>query len=209
MQKNSKMIKKLLLEKYKDEKSELNYTNLYELLVAVMLSAQCSDKRVNIITPVLFKSYPDINNLAKAKLGFLKKLIQSCNFYNNKAINLIKMAIKVRDEYDGLIPLDKNKLNSLAGVGEKTANVVLIEYCDANLMAVDTHVFRVARRLGLSKANTPLLVNEDLSLLFVDDLGSLHQAMVLFGRYICKAKRPLCKQCFLLEFCNFNKIKSS
>ncbi|EIY4421523.1 endonuclease III [Campylobacter coli] len=200
MKRNSE-IKELFLKHFDKPTTELKFSNLYELLVCVMLSAQCTDKRVNLITPELFKAYPDITSLANANLSSLKTYIQSCSFYNNKAQNLIKMAQSVRENFNAEIPLDEEKLKSLAGVGQKTAHVVLIEWCGANCMAVDTHVFRVSHRLGLSKAKTPEATEEDLTRIFKDNLNYLHQAMVLFGRYTCKAKRPLCKECFLNHLC--------
>ncbi|EAK5367383.1 endonuclease III [Campylobacter coli] len=200
MKRNSE-IKELFLKHFDKPTTELKFSNLYELLVCVMLSAQCTDKRVNLITPELFKAYPDITSLANANLSSLKTYIQSCSFYNNKAQNLIKMAQSVRENFNAEIPLDEEKLKSLAGVGQKTAHVVLIEWCGANCMAVDTHVFRVSHRLGLSKAKTPEATEEDLTCIFKDNLNYLHQAMVLFGRYTCKAKKPLCKECFLNHLC--------
>ncbi|MEH1010858.1 endonuclease III [Campylobacter concisus] len=194
-------IKKRLLEEFKDAKSELQFRNLYELLVCVMLSAQCTDKRVNLITPALFEAYKDVFELASANLASLKLMINSCSFFNNKAINLIKMANSVVELYDGEIPLDEEKLKALAGVGQKTAHVVLLEATNANVMAVDTHVFRVSHRLGLSSAKTPEATEEDLSLAFKTYLGKLHQGMVLFGRYTCKAKKPLCHECILSDLC--------
>ena len=199
-------IKEQFLEHYKDAKTELRYTNLYELLVSVMLSAQCTDKRVNLITPELFKYYPSIEKLAKAELEDIKRLIKSCSFFNNKAKNLILMAQKVANDFDGNIPLDEKKLISLAGVGQKTAHVVLIEYTNANLMAVDTHVFRVSHRLGLSYAKTVKKTEEELVKKLRDDLHIFHQAMVLFGRYICTAKNPKCNtKCFLNSVCKSKK----
>ncbi|EAJ9301350.1 endonuclease III [Campylobacter coli] len=200
MKRNSE-IKELFLKHFDKPTTELKFSNLYELLVCVMLSAQCTDKRVNLITPELFKAYPDITSLANANLSSLKTYIQSCSFYNNKAQNLIKMAQSVRENFNAEIPLDEEKLKSLAGVGQKTAHVVLIEWCGANCMAVDTHIFRVSHRLGLSKAKTPEATEEDLTRIFKDNLNYLHQAMVLFGRYTCKAKKPLCKECFLNHLC--------
>ncbi len=200
MKRNSE-IKELFLKHFDKPTTELKFSNLYELLVCVMLSAQCTDKRVNLITPEIFKAYPDITSLANANLSSLKTYIQSCSFYNNKAQNLIKMAQSVRENFNAEIPLDEEKLKSLAGVGQKTAHVVLIEWCGANCMAVDTHVFRVSHRLGLSKAKTPEATEEDLTRIFKDNLNYLHQAMVLFGRYTCKAKKPLCKECFLNHLC--------
>lgn len=196
-------IKSQLLANFKDAKSELKFRNLYELLVCVMLSAQCTDKRVNLITPSLFLQFPDINSLSKANLATLKTFINSCSFFNNKAQNLIKMAKSVCENFNGKIPLDEKNLMSLAGVGQKTAHVVLLEWRNDNVMAVDTHVFRVAHRLNLSKAKTPQLVEKDLSALFKTHLNKLHQAMVLFGRYTCKAIKPKCDECFLSEICTF------
>ncbi len=200
MKRNSE-IKELFLKHFDKPTTELKFSNLYELLVCVMLSAQCTDKRVNLITPELFKAYPDITSLANANLSSLKTYIQSCSFYNNKAQNLIKMAQSVCENFNAQIPLEEEKLKSLAGVGQKTAHVVLIEWCGANCMAVDTHVFRISHRLGLSKAKTPEATEEDLTRIFKDNLNYLHQAMVLFGRYVCKAKKPLCKECFLNHLC--------
>lgn len=194
-------IKELFLKNFDKATTELKFSNLYELLVCVMLSAQCTDKRVNLITPELFKAYPNIKALANANLSSLKSYIQTCSFFNNKAQNLIKMAKSVCENFNEKIPLDEEKLKSLAGVGQKTAHVVLIEWCGANFMAVDTHVFRVSHRLGLSKAKTPEATEEDLTRIFKDNLNYLHQAMVLFGRYTCKAKKPLCKECFLNHLC--------
>jgi len=194
-------IKELFLENYPNSVTELNYKNLYELLISVMLSAQCTDKRVNIITPALFEKYPDVVTLSNADIDRVKEYIKSCSFYNNKAKNLIKMAHYIIKNYNGEIPLEQKKLIKLAGVGQKTANVVMIEYTDANLMAVDTHVFRVAHRLGLSDASTATKTEEELTKKFKTDLHRLHQAMVLFGRYRCKAMKPDCQECFMTPYC--------
>ncbi|NKQ41556.1 MAG: endonuclease III [Sulfurovum sp.] len=194
-------IKTLFLSEYPDSVTELQYRNLYELLISVMLSAQCTDKRVNIITPALFEAYPDLVALANADLDIVKNYIKTCSFFNNKAKNLIKMAQSVIGNFDGKIPLEQKDLMKLAGVGQKTANVVMIEYTGANLMAVDTHVFRVAHRLGLSDAKTATKCEEELSKKFKTDLHLLHQAMVLFGRYICKALKPRCDDCFVAHHC--------
>ena len=195
-------IKKRILQNFAQERSELKFKDTYQLLVCVMLSAQCTDKRVNLITPRFFAEFPSVAELAKANLASVKLLISSCNFYNNKAVNLIKMAQAVVRDFDGVVPLDEAGLKSLAGVGQKTAHVVLLEGAGANVMAVDTHVFRVAHRLGLSRAKTPELTERDLSEAFKTDLGKLHQGMVLFGRYTCKAIKPNCKECFLNELCS-------
>lgn len=199
--KEAEAIKALFLEHYPDSVTELHYRNLYELLVCVMLSAQCTDKRVNMITPAFFEAYPDPISLANADLEKVKSYINTCSFFNNKANNLIKMAQSIVKNYNGEIPLEQKELVKLAGVGQKTANVVMIEYAGANLMAVDTHVFRVAHRLGLSQAKTALKTEEDLNKIFKTDLHRLHQAMVLFGRYRCKALKPECEGCFLEAYC--------
>ncbi len=194
-------IKKRFLEHYKGSKTELKYKNDYELLVDIILSAQCTDKRVNMITPELFKKYPDIKSLAKADIEDVKEIIKSCSFFNNKAKNIIEMAKKVQNEYNGIIPHEHSKLIKLPGVGNKTANVFLIELDGANRMAVDTHVFRVVHRLGITDAKTVKETEKDLTEAFKTDLNELHQAFVLFGRYICTAKNPKCEKCFVTDFC--------
>lgn len=194
-------IHQLFIERYDDAVTELAYKNAYELVVAIALSAQCTDKRVNILTPALFEKYPSTKELAKAELDDVKKLINSCSFFNNKAKNIIAMAQRVEEVYGGEVPLDEKELQTLAGVGQKTANVVMIEYTGANLMAVDTHVFRVAHRLGLSDDKTALATEATLVKKFKNNLHALHQGMVLFGRYICKAKNPECEKCFLTQYC--------
>jgi len=196
-----KEIQKLFIDRYSGAATELEYKNAYELVIAVTLSAQCTDKRVNLITPELFKRYPDPKSLAKADIQEVKSLIKSCSFFNNKAKNIIEMAKRVVDEYNAEIPLNEKELMTLSGVGQKTANVVMIEYTGANLMAVDTHVFRVAHRLGLSDDKTAKATEATLVKKFKKDLNALHQGMVLFGRYICKAKNPKCQECFLTSYC--------
>ncbi|MDX3960079.1 endonuclease III [Aliarcobacter skirrowii] len=196
------IIKKAFIENYSDAVTELNYRNDYELLIAIILSAQCTDKRVNLITPALFEKYPTVFDLSCANLDDVKKLINSCSFFNNKAQNIIKMAQSVVQNYEGNIPHDTKELIKLAGVGNKTANVFMIEYKQENLMAVDTHVFRVSHRLGLSDAKNVEKTEEDLvKKLKGDDLHIFHQAMVLFGRYICKAIKPDCDKCYFPQVC--------
>ena len=194
-------IKAILIKEYKDAKTELNYKNLYELLISVILSAQCTDKRVNIITPKLFELYPSVYELAEAKLVEIQNIIKTCSFFNNKAKNIILMAQKVISEYNGEIPLNQKELMTLSGVGQKTANVIMIEWCEENLMAVDTHVFRVSHRLGLSSGKNVKETEVELVKKLKDNLALLHQAMVLFGRYRCKAIKPECQECILSSFC--------
>ncbi|MEA3288823.1 MAG: endonuclease III [Campylobacterota bacterium] len=199
--KDIEFIKTKFIENYNDAVTELEYNNDYELLIAIILSAQCTDKRVNIITPALFEKYPSVNELSDANLDDVKELLKSCSFFNNKAKNIIAMAQNVQNNYEGLIPHDTKALIKLAGVGNKTANVFMIEADGANLMAVDTHVFRVSHRLGLSDAKTVEKTEEQLVKKLKDDLHIFHQAMVLFGRYICKAVKPECDKCFLTDVC--------
>jgi len=204
--KEIEVLKEAFVEKYADAVTELNYKNDYELLIAIILSAQCTDKRVNIITPALFEKYPSVYELADASLDDVKELLKSCSFFNNKSKNIIKMAQSVIDNYDGEIPHIQKELMKLAGVGNKTANVFMIEFEGANLMAVDTHVFRVAHRLGLSDGKTVEITEADLvKKLKGHDLHIFHQAMVLFGRYICKAVKPDCDNCLFPQVCKTKK----
>ena len=199
-------IKEEFIKRYDEAVTELNYSNVFELVIAVALSAQCTDKRVNVITPALFKKYPDPVSLGNADLDDVRALINTCSFFNNKAKNIIKMAQRVVEVYDGEVPLEAKELMTLGGVGQKTANVVLIEFTKANLMAVDTHVFRVSHRLGLSDEKTALKTEAVLAKKFKTNLHQLHQGMVLFGRYICTAQRPKCdEECFLQAYCKTTK----
>lgn len=195
------LIKSRFLVHYANAKTELVYKNLYELLVCVMLSAQCTDKRVNIVTPSLFARFPNIESLALATVDEIRELIKSISFFNAKAKNLHKMANQVMQDFHGEIPTTQIALKSLAGVGQKTANVVLIEFFEANYMAVDTHVFRTSHRLGLSYAKSAQETELELSKIFKDNLSTLHQAFVLFGRYTCKAVKPNCSDCFVFDLC--------
>lgn len=200
--KNIAEIKKRFLDRYATSKTELEFTSDYELLVAIILSAQCTDKRVNIIAKGLFKALPTVEAMAASSVEEISAHIKSCSFFNAKAKNLLAMSQSVVANFGGSIPREEEALKSLAGVGQKTAHVFMIEFLQKNYMAVDTHVFRTSHRLGLSNAKTAIKTEEELSKAFVTELATLHQAMVLFGRYICKAKNPLCDtECFLTEFC--------
>jgi endonuclease-3 len=199
--KDIEFIKDEFIQYYSDAVTELNYINDYELLIAIILSAQCTDKRVNIITPKLFEKYPTVYELKNGSLDDVKQLLKSCSFFNNKAQHIIKMAQSVVKNFGGNIPHDTRQLKSLAGVGNKTANVFMIESQGANLMAVDTHVFRVSHRLGLSDGKTVKQTEIQLVKKLKNDLHIFHQAMVLFGRYICKAVKPDCEKCFISDVC--------
>ncbi|GMB94095.1 Endonuclease III [Helicobacter heilmannii] len=194
-------IKARLLAHFEHPSTELEYKNPYELLVAVLLSAQCTDKRVNLTTPAFFAKYPNVSSLANANLPEVQECIKSISYPNAKAKHLITMAKQVVQNFQGQIPQTQAELKSLAGIGQKSANVVMSVAFGANLLAVDTHVFRVAHRLGLSTAKSAEQTEKDLSALFVRDLSALHHALILFGRRICMALRPKCHSCFLQDFC--------
>lgn len=209
--KNTKDIYNILYNKFGEAKCELDFSNNYELIVAVILSARCTDKRVNIITKDLFKKYPTIKDLAQAKIEELEKMIYSCGFYKNKARNLIAMANDVVNNFNGVVPSEFEQLTSLAGVGRKTANVVMAVGFSKQAIAVDTHVFRVSNRLGIVKAKNPL--DCELSLQKVvdkDKWAQFHHFLVLFGRYVCKSQNPNCKNCELCDYCEYvkNNIKN-
>ncbi len=185
--------------------TELHYRSPYELIVAVILSAQCTDKRVNIITPEFFKSFPTASHLASASVEDIYEHIKSCSYPNNKAKNLSGMAKKLVSEFKGVIPDDVDELQKLPGVGRKTANVILSVAFGKPAMAVDTHVFRVADRIGLThKASNPLQAEKQLVEHFPEDiLPKAHHWLILHGRYVCKARKPLCDKCFLTEVCEY------
>jgi endonuclease III len=194
-----------------EAETELVYREPFELIVAVILSAQCTDKRVNIITPALLKKFPDARSMAQAEPAELFEFIKSCSYPNNKAKHLSGMSKMLIQEFDGKVPADPLLLQKLPGVGRKTANVIASVVFGIPVMAVDTHVFRVSERIGLTlKAKTPL--NAELQLTKNIPREMIHKAhhwLILHGRYICKARNPQCDKCGLAEFCkyfNSNKI---
>lgn len=187
-------------------KSELVFSNSFELLVAVLLSAQCTDKRVNMITPSLFKAYPDPYALSKAKLIDVENIIKSCGFYHNKAKNIIELSKKLVNNFNGVVPNNRESLMTLDGVGRKTANVVLAVAFNEPAIAVDTHVHRVSNRLGLSSSNDVEVIEQDLMNQFDKDCWvDLHHYLLLFGRYYCKSQNPSCSDCVLKSVCKYVK----
>ena len=185
-----------------DAASELVFNSPYQLLVAVMLSAQCTDKRVNTVTPAIFKAYPDARALASATFDELFPLVKSVSYPNSKTAHLIGMAKKVVEDFNGEIPDNITDLQTLPGVGRKTANVVASIYFGAPVIAVDTHVFRVAKRLGLSNGKDVSKVEEDLTANIPARLrAKAHHWIILHGRYVCTARNPYCEQCGLKEWC--------
>jgi len=183
--------------------TELKYTNPYEILVAVILSAQCTDKRVNQITPALFIAYPDVYTMAKATSDDIFNYIRSCSYPNNKAKHLVGMANMLVNDFGGKVPDDLNDLQKLPGVGRKTANVIASVVFDKPAMAVDTHVFRVAARIGLTtQSKTPLETEKQLVKYFPEELLSIaHHWLILHGRYVCVARKPKCETCGLKDCC--------
>ena len=199
--------KSYLIKSYLDEilpnaKCELNYTKDYELLIATMLSAQTTDKRVNEVTKVLFTKYDTIDKLSNASISDLEDIIRPLGTQKKKSINVKSIAQILYNKYNGVVLNDRTILESLPGVGRKTANVVLSNLYNENVIAVDTHVSRVSKRLGLASINdTPLDIEKKLIKIFNKNLSKLHHQLVLFGRYYCKAKNPECSNCKLKDIC--------
>lgn len=182
--------------------SELNFSNPYQLLVAVILSAQCTDKRVNLTTPELFKAFPTPQRLAAAEPEEVLGYISSISYPRSKSEHLVGMARRLVDEFGGEVPSDIDSLMTLPGVGRKTANVIASIVYDKPVIAVDTHVFRVSHRLGLSEGRTPLAVEKDLEAhIAPEDRPIAHHWLILHGRYICTARRPKCGECGLAPLC--------
>ena len=185
--------------------TELEYTDPYQLIVAVILSAQCTDKRVNMITPSLFKMYPTVFDMACAQIDDVFRFIKSCSYPNSKAKYLVGTARMLVDKFNGRVPADINMLQQLPGVGRKTANVITSVIYNMPNIAVDTHVFRVAARIGLAtNAKTPLQTEQQLMRYIPENLRPLaHHWLILHGRYICKARNPECNRCGVTEFCKY------
>lgn len=184
--------------------TELNYRNTFELLCAVMLSAQCTDKRVNLVTPALFEAFPTPSTLANTSKDVIYQYIKSVSYPNNKAEHLVQMAKQLVEKHEGNVPDDFDALVALPGVGRKTANVILSVAFKQAKMAVDTHVFRVSHRIGLvsPKSTTPYAVEQELIKYFPSHVvARAHHWLILHGRYVCKSKRPLCEECGIKNAC--------
>ncbi len=182
--------------------TELQYDSPFHLLIAVILSAQCTDKRVNMHTPQIFTRFPEPADLAEASFEEVYELIKSISFPNNKAKHLIGMAKKLVADFGGVVPSETAFLETLPGVGRKTANVIASVVYDKPVIAVDTHVFRVSRRIGLSDGTTVEAVERDLTEGFEPELrGRAHHWLILHGRYVCTARKPKCAECGLTDFC--------
>ena len=182
--------------------TELHYDTPFHLLIAVILSAQCTDKRVNMHTPVIFERFPEPADLAAASFEEVYELIKSISFPNNKARHLIGMATKLVSDFNSVVPSEPDLLETLPGVGRKTANVIASVIYDKPVIAVDTHVFRVSRRIGLSDGATVEAVEKDLTAGFAPELRpKAHHWLILHGRYVCTARKPKCAECGLQDLC--------
>ncbi|HOU01366.1 MAG TPA: endonuclease III [Bacteroidales bacterium] len=191
--------------------TELEYNDPFGLIVSVILSAQCTDKRVNLITPALLERYPDAESMAKADQSDIFSYIKSCSYPNNKAKHLCGMSKMLVDEFKGQIPSDPVLLQKLPGVGRKTANVIASVIFRKPVMAVDTHVFRVSARIGLTRnARTPKDAEEQLTRnIPVEMMHNAHHWLILHGRYVCKARNPMCSECGLSGFCKYFKDQTT
>lgn len=184
--------------------TELHYNNPYQLLVAVILSAQCTDKRINQVTPALFARFPNAQSLSEATPDIVFDYIRSVSYPNNKAKHLVGMATMLVNDFDNKVPSEVNELQKMPGVGRKTANVIASVIYDAPAMAVDTHVFRVANRIGLTKGKTPLAVEKDLVKNLPEyTIAMAHHWLILHGRYVCVARKPKCEICEITHFCQY------
>lgn len=201
----SERILNVIEEMYPNAESELNYNNLYELTIAVVLSAQTTDLAVNKVTKDLFKAYPDVQTLSKAKVSEVEPYLKTIGLYRNKAKNIVLFANQVMDNFDGQIPDTMEELVTLAGVGRKTANVVLSEYFKTPSIAVDTHVERVSKRLKIVRESYSVLETEKrlMRALPKERWSQAHLSLILFGRYHCKASNPSCGTCPLTSECKY------
>lgn len=189
-------------EMFPNARCELHYETHFQLLIAIILSAQTTDLKVNKVTPTLFSKYKEINDLAVAKIEDVTMILMPLGLANNKAKNIIKTAKIISEKYHGKIPSEKEELINLPGVGIKTANVFMAEGLGINTFAVDTHVARVSKRLGISKSENPIVIEEDLKEFFKGlNWIKLHHQFIFFGRYFCKAKKPECNECKLKRYC--------
>ena len=207
--KNIKLIEDYLDELYNNPKCELNYSNEYELLINIMLSAQTTDKRVNIVTKELYSKYNSLEDLSKANIDDIKRIIFSLGNYNKKAEYIKEISSTLIDKYNGEVPKDRSSLESLPGIGRKTANVFLSELDLEPQIAVDTHVSRVSKRLYISALNDSVYKTEmKLRKAFKkENWNKRHLQLVLFGRYKCKSVKPMCEDCKLKDICRYKKGK--
>lgn len=206
MDEKTQKILKELASLYPDAQPALKFKSPYELLVAVILSAQCTDERVNKVTEVLFKEHNTPEKMLKLSQEQLEKYIFSCGFYHNKAAHILSASRDILDKFDGVVPNTLDQLKTLAGVGQKTANVVYAVAFGGDAIAVDTHVFRVSNRLGLAEGKTPAKVEEGLcKAIPKSEWSKAHHYLIYHGRRVCHSQRPDCENCTLKNLCNFYK----
>lgn len=204
-EKRNELIIRWFDEHFVEPKSELVFSSPFELLVAVILSAQCTDKRVNMTTPALMTKYPTPEKLAKASVSSVYKLIKSISYPNSKAEHLVGMAKMLVSDFGGEVPHEIEKMMKLPGVGRKTANVVASICFNEPVIAVDTHVFRVAHRIGFSDGKTPEAVEKDLERLIpIEKRDKAHHWLLLHGRYVCRALKPKCAECGIAQLCPYH-----
>ena len=200
-----------LFKYYKDVKPGLDYRNIYELTISVVLSAQTTDKQVNTVTGLLFSKYPDFKSLSKAKLKDVEKIIHSTGFYKNKSLNIINLAKKITSDHDNIVPDKLKELTKLPGVGRKSANVILSIGYNIPAFAVDTHIIRISNRLGYITSKNPLKIEKALtSLIPKSKWNRAHLTIINHGRQICKARNPICSKCPIYDCCfSEDKVPSS
>ena len=205
---NTDLVIKNLEIMFPNAKCELNYNNDWQLLIAILLSAQCTDKKVNAVTPTLFSKYPTLKDLKEANFNELEKIIHSLGLSNNKAKNIINLSKILNEQYNNKVPSNKDELLKLPGIGNKTANVMLIEYFKTPAFPVDTHVARVSKRLNLCKDTDSVeIIEKKLTTKFKKETWAmLHIRMVVFGRYVCKAIKPNCNECLFNNICKNKKV---
>lgn len=204
--KQSEEIVKILIKEYEGQEVGLHFSTPFELVVSLILAAQCTDKRVNEVTPILFSKYPTIESIKNANIDDIKAIIKPCGFYNNKAHSIKESARIIIDDFNGIVPNDINELQKLCGIGRKSANIVMLEgfgICEG--IAVDTHVTRIARKIGLSNGKNPIEIeNQLLKLIDKKYWPDLNHVLVLHGRAICIANRPQCNNCPIKNLCKKN-----
>lgn len=207
--KDAKQIIKILKEYYKDATCSLDFKTPFEMAIAVMLSAQCTDERVNKVTPYVFEKYGTPEKMAKAEISDLENLIHSCGFFKNKAKNMKACSIVLVEKYNGIVPNTMEELQKLPGIGRKSANVIMLEaFHNPQGIAIDTHAKRISNRMGFSNKKEPEKIEQDLLKVIPKEYYyDVNHILVCHGREICDARKPKCEKCPVKEFCNFSQLK--
>ncbi len=207
--KDAKQIIKILKEYYKDATCSLDFKTPFEMAIAVMLSAQCTDERVNKVTPYVFEKYGTPEKMAKAEISDLENLIHSCGFFKNKAKNMKACSIVLVEKYNGIVPNTMEELQKLPGIGRKSANVIMLEaFHNPQGIAIDTHAKRISNRMGFSNKKEPEKIEQDLLKVIPKEYYyDVNHILVCHGREICDARKPKCEKCPVKEFCNYSQLK--